>query len=434
MAAEFETALAYAKDNIDISFKLKDKQEETLKTVFAGRDCIAVLPTGYGKSLIFQLLPFLLQRDRPVPGIVIVVSPLNSLMQDQVISLCEKGVKACFLNCQGYAGNTFRIVTRHIVGDENDEREEGDGEPSETDVHAPVYVSMADLRKGVYNLVYAHPETLVNNKTVGTMLRSKIYQDSVCAVAIDEVHMISEWGPKFRTAFNKLSEVICIFPDAAHLALTATATPAAVKTLASNLQFTDHGLVTINPDRPNIYLEVKSRLPNIRKFDKLDDLIHPLAQELHSKLADFPVTIVYINNDADLGYSYQYVARYLGQDGYLPKDCPTPENRLFAQFNKDYTEAMKLHIIQELRKQSPKLRLVLATVALGMGLNAPSIARVMHFQPPTTLEKYFQEIGRAGRSGQPSSAVLFYNKSDIAANREDMTDAMVQYCVTKEYS
>ncbi|XP_046343725.2 ATP-dependent DNA helicase RecQ-like [Haliotis rufescens] len=112
MAAEFETALAYAKDNIDISFKLKDKQEETLKTVFAGRDCIAVLPTGYGKSLIFQLLPFLLQRDRPAPGIVIVVSPLNSLMQDQVISLCEKGVKACFLNCQVHRSDAVRTYKR----------------------------------------------------------------------------------------------------------------------------------------------------------------------------------------------------------------------------------------------------------------------------------------------------------------------------------
>ena len=89
------------------------------------------------------------------------------------------------------------------------------------------------------------------------------------------------------------------------------------------------------------------------------------------------------------------------------------ENRLFAQYHQVYTEDMKKFIVQELCKDRSKIRVVFATVALGMGLNAPHIRRVIHYKPPTSLEKYFQETGRAGRDGQPSTALLYYNNTDI---------------------
>lgn len=89
---------------------------------------------------------------------------------------------------------------------------------------------------------------------------------------------------------------------------------------------------------------------------------------------------------------------------------------------------MKQLIIQDVCKIMPTLRLVLATVALGMGLNAPSIQRIIHCRPPTTMEKYIQEIGRAGRNGQPSEALLYFNNSDISKARKRLTNAMVEYC------
>ena len=107
---------------------------------------------------------------------------------------------------------------------------------------------------------------------------------------------------------------------------------------------------------------------------------------------------------------------------------PLPENRLFAQFHKETTDKLKSHIVRELCKISSKLRLVFATVALGMGLDAPQIRHIIHYKPPTSVEQYFQETGRAGRDGQPALATLYYNNTDVRRNRPGMTDAMIQYC------
>lgn len=385
------------------------------------------MPTGYGKSVIFQCLPWLFQCKRGLqyPLITLVVSPLTSLMQDQVMTLCEKGIKACFLNCEGTHGSTYKL--------RGEEENDSDDDQDKTDVHASCSTSLIDLQRGAYNIIYAHPETLLNNKNISSMLRSKLYKQRVCAVVIDEVHMMSEWGMSFRKAFKKLSELVCIFPlpDTVHLAMTTTATPTAIKELVDDLQFTDTTTITVNPDRPNIKLEIQTRLPNIRKYEKLDELLHPLAQELRDLLTCFPLTIVYINQLEALGYCYQYIEDFLGEFSYFPVHDPIPENRLFAQFHKDYTSKMKAHIVCQLRKENPTLRLIFATVPLGMGLNAPGISRVIHFQPPTTLEKYLQEIGRAGRNGQQATAILYYNMSDIAPNRKGLSEEIRKFCLNK---
>ncbi|PJE77421.1 ATP-dependent DNA helicase RecQ [invertebrate metagenome] len=218
----------------------------------------------------------------------------------------------------------------------------------------------------------------------------------------------------------------CLFSRCPHLAVTATSSLSSILELTKTLQYENH--VTVNPDRPNIYIDKKPRLPNSKKTDKYDELIDPLAQELKIKLLDFPVTIVYVESLDALGYYYQYLNSTLKELQYHPSTDKTPESRLFAQYHTDYTQGMKSHILQELRKDNPHLRLVLATVALGMGLNAPSITRIVHCRPPTTLEKYLQEIGRAGRTGQNSTAILYYNKSDIAKNRKGLSPDMVNFC------
>ena len=129
-----------------------------------------------------------------------------------------------------------------------------------------------------------------------------------------------------------------------------------------------------------------------------------------------------------LAYCYQFTEEFMDCDAYEPADNSTPDNRIFAMFHKDYISRMKTHIITELRKPSPKIRLILATVALGMGLNAPSVNNIIHFRPPTSLEKYMQESRRAGRAGQSATTTLYFNNSDIATNRPGMTDDMRNYC------
>lgn len=234
-------------------------------------------------------------------------------------------------------------------------------------------------------------------------------------------------GDSFRPSFSKLGELTAIFPRIPHLALTATATPKCIGQLCDILQLRDVKLVTSNPYRPNIYYEIRTRLPNVKKYDKYDDLLKPLCTELKSLKSALPVTICYMDSLESLAYCHQFTEEFLGEDAYDPVE-QVPENRIFAMFHKDYTTRMKTHIITELRKPETKIRLILATVALGMGLNAPGVSHIMHFRPPTSLEKYMQESGRAGRGGQPSRATLYFNKSDIAANRPGMTDEMRLYC------
>ncbi|XP_069123906.1 ATP-dependent DNA helicase Q1-like [Argopecten irradians] len=414
--ADFDTCISFAKQAIGFGHTLKDKQLQSLKKLYNGNDVISVLPTGYGKSIIFQLLPWFFQRQHnlPLPGIVIVICPLNSIIQDQVISLRSKGIPACYLS-----GSSAKTFEREECA--SDEESEVDNDLTMTDT------DFEDLAKGRYNIIYSHPESILNKKFY-RLLRTKLYKDRVCCVVVDEVHMIAEWGEEFRPMFKKLGDLTCLFDSSPHLAVTATASPSSILDLAKTLQYQDHATVTMNPDRSNIYIEVKPRLPNSRKTDKFDELIDPLSCELKSKLLAFPVTIVYVENLEALGYYYQYLNSTLGELQYAPISNKIPEGRIFAQYHTEYTADMKTHILRELQKDNPHIRLVVATVALGMGLDSPSITRVIHCRPPTSLEKYLQEIGRAGRAGQKATAIMYHNKSDIAKNRTGMTAEMVKFC------
>ena len=199
-----------------------------------------------------------------------------------------------------------------------------------------------------------------------------------------------------------------------------------MQVLSKSLQYVNPVIIQINPDRPNLYLEIKPRLPNREKFTKYEEIIQSIAEELKLKRENFPLTIVYIESLEALGYFYQFLNYELKEDQYIGD--PIPENRIFGQFHKDYTNPTKQHIISELCKEVPTIRLVLATVALGMGLDVPGITQIIHCRPPTTLEKYFQEIGRAGRKGQKATALMYFNKNDLAKNRKGLSEAMVQYC------
>ncbi|XP_052071379.1 uncharacterized protein LOC127709745 [Mytilus californianus] len=410
--ASFEDCINFCKiesglfSSLDII--LKEKQLETLKALYFNKDCISVLPTGYGKSLIFQILPWFFQKklNRLQPMTVLVASPLNSLMQDQVLSLRKKGIKACSLNISGTKGITF---------------EEDDDTENELETDVP----FEQLQKGEYQILYVHPETF-SNKKFGKLMRSEAYQTNVCCIVIDEVHMISEWGESFRPEFMKLGELTCLFETAGHLALTATATPKALKELEVILNYRETTLIISNPDRPNIFLEVRRRLPNIRKVDKLDELIKPIAEQLYEQQSDFPLTVIYVENLESLGYYFRYLEYELKEKGYHGENIT--ENRMFAQYHSDYPETMKQHIVKDLCQSKPILRLVLATVALGMGLNAPSIRRIIHCRPPTTLEKYMQEIGRAGRNGDNAEAIMYFNNSDLSKARAGLTSSVIEYC------
>ena len=238
-------------------------------------------------------------------------------------------------------------------------------------------------------------------------------------------------GVEFRPDFKKVGELTCIFESDAHLALTATATVNLVKALENVLNYNSPDIVWANLDRPNIYIMIEKELPNINKIEKYDDMIMPVANELKEKLTNFPLTIMYVESLECLGYFYQYLAHELKEMQFCGE--PIPPNRIFAQYHNDYPNTMKQLIVSDLVKERSNLRLVLATVALGMGLNAPCIQRIIHCRPPTTMEKYMQEIGRAGPNGLEAEAIMFYNMSDVSKSRKGFTTAMREVFCLKIY-
>ena len=139
-----------------------------------------------------------------------------------------------------------------------------------------------------------------------------------------------------------------------------------------------------------------------------------MVGELLEKKTEYSMTLFYADTGM-INFSYAFIEKTMGRNQYI--GAPETENRLFAQYTQVYTDDMKRFIVTELCKENPKIRIVFATVALGMGLNAPHIRQVIYYKPPTSLEKYFQETGRAGGDGLKSTALLYYKGTYIRSNR-----------------
>ena len=206
---------------------------------------------------------------------------------------------------------------------------------------------------------------------------------------------------------------------------TATASPTAQQQLIKTLRLNHPKLITVNPDRPNIMYRKVFRPPSMDTEKHLESILTPMVEQLKEEKEAYPMTIFYTDTSV-ISFAYAFFEKYMGADQYVGSSVP--ENRLFAQYQQVYTDEMKQFIVKELCKDRSKIRLVFATVALGMGLNAPHIKHVVHYKPPTSLEKYFQETGRAGRDGQQSTALLYYNNTDIRSNRPGIENDIITYC------
>ncbi len=170
----------------------------------------------------------------------------------------------------------------------------------------------------------------------------------------------------------------------------------------------------------------QERLPSSRQMDDLDGLLNDIARGLRQEKLDYPITVMYCELEI-MSYAYRYMEEALQEEQYVGEPG-VPENRLFAMYHQAYTDKMKTHITCQLAKKASRVRFVIATVALGMGLDAPSIRKIIHFKSPTSIERYLQETGRAGRDGQPSDVTMYFNKTDLRSNRPGQQPAMVAYC------
>ena len=200
-----------------------------------------------------------------------------------------------------------------------------------------------------------------------------------------------------------------------------------LKNLEKTLLLTSCKTLSVNPNRANIYLEKKVRLSNHFGSESYRAILEPIAQELVIQREKDPMTIIYLKLKY-CGYAYSLFEKVLKDNQYVG-DSKEPAGRLFAQFHSPQTDRMKKELITEIKKEDSRVRVIFATSALGMGVDSPYVTSVIHISPPSTLEAYMQEIGRAGRTvGIQAKAALYYNNSDISKNKLHITQSMNDYC------
>jgi ATP-dependent DNA helicase RecQ len=325
--------------------EFRPHQAEIIGEIVGGRDVFGVMATGGGKSLCYQL-PALL-RD----GTAVVISPLISLMKDQVDAARANGIAAAALNSSLDA-------------------------PQRRAIHS-------DLRTGKLKLLYIAPERLAVNGFLDTLVGLRL-----SLFCVDEAHCISEWGHDFRPDYLKLSGITERFPGVPVVAFTATATEHVQQDIVARMGLRNPFVLRASFNRPNLTLDVRRKS---KVNDQLLDFIggHPDASG-----------IIYRRTRK----SVEQTAAFLQQKGVDARG-----------YHAGLEDAERTGIQEAFQRD--EARVIVATVAFGMGIDKPDIRYVLHADLPKNIESYYQEIGRAGRDGDAAECVLFFAPGDIAKVR-----------------
>jgi ATP-dependent DNA helicase RecQ len=325
-------------------------QEDVLGATFAGKDVLAVMPTGSGKSLCFQL-PAIVRG-----GLTLVVSPLIALMRDQVAQLRELGVEAASLNSSSDADERRRAAQ--------------------------------GLDDRSLRLLYVAPERLLRDDIVTALGRAQID-----LLAIDEAHCVSQWGHDFRPEYLRLREVVEALNGVQTIAVTATADAPTRAEIAGKLFVRRPQVFVRSFDRPNLFLAMRPKSDATRQLvDKLD--------------------------------------AHRGESGIVYCASRRRTEELAAEFGRAGRRALPYHAgldhVLRARNQDAFLReddcVVCATVAFGMGIDKPDVRFVFHADMPSSIEAYYQEIGRAGRDGLPADTFTLYGAGDIELRRRQILE------------
>jgi len=322
-------------------------QSQVVAEVLAGRDVMAVLPTGGGKSVCYQI-PAMLR-----PGVGLVVSPLIALMTDQVEALKQQGVAAARLD-SGVSMEERSAIWRAA-------------------------------RSGELDLLYVSPEGLA----AGSMLE-RLSEIDLSLIAIDEAHCVSQWGHDFRPDYRSLGRLAEIFPGVPRIAVTATADARTREDILASLRLGEARVFVDSFARPNLQLSAERKINGSRA--RTDAAVVELVRERRGKSG-----VVYCGS----------------RDG-----C----ERVAQTLRDGGVNAIAYHAGFDARDRDKRLErflaedgaVMVATIAFGMGVDKPDVRFVIHADPPGSLEAYWQEIGRAGRDGEPAEGITLYGPSDIA--------------------
>ncbi len=319
-------------------------QPEVIASILEGRPTLAVMPTGSGKSLCYQLPAVMLD------GITVVVSPLVALIRDQIRALESRGIAA-------------RSITSH-------------------DDHSARTRALKEIREGRLDLVYVAPERFRSSAFVEALRAANI-----AMFAVDEAHCISQWGHDFRPDYARLGDVIAELRPERVAALTATATPAVREDICLRLQLSRPNVIVTGFDRENLELRVVETRKRTAKLARVTEALEAVTSG---------AAIVYVatRKKAD------EVASALGDVGF-------DAHAYHAGMSGSERRRVELHFDAAPRP------VVVATTAFGMGIDRADVRAVVHFQIPGAPEAYYQEVGRAGRDGQPAVGLLVWDQADL---------------------
>jgi ATP-dependent DNA helicase RecQ len=334
-------------------------QERIIRMLLESRDVLAVLPTGAGKSLVFQLTAQLL------PGLTVVVSPLIALMKDQAESVEQSGLAAGVINSTRTAS----------------ERE----------------ADLTAAERGELKLLYVTPERFQNGE-----FTERLRAIGVSLLAVDEAHCVSEWGHDFRPSYLRLKQAAEQLDRPILLALTATASPWIRRDVAERLGMRDPVVVVYGLDRPNLFVEVRGVQSEAEDARVLRELLHAEAEE-------YPADLSSRLGKAMQGSGIIYCLTTAAAEetaGWL-REWGIP-----ADFYHGQRSAAERERAQE-AFMAGEIRVIAATSAFGLGIDKPDVRFVIHRDVPASVDEYYQEAGRAGRDGALARCTLIYRAADL---------------------
>ncbi len=328
---------------------LRTGQEELINGILAGRDVLGIMPTGAGKSLCYQLPALILK------GITLVISPLISLMSDQVKALNQAGVHAAYIN-SSLTENQIRMALSYAS-------------------------------QGRYKIIYVAPERLNTPRFLDFACNADISM-----LTVDEAHCISQWGQDFRPSYLEIAGFLTRLPRRPIVsAFTATATERVKNDIVASLGLNNPVTMVTGFDRPNLFFRVVTRKGGSQKDNSIINYVKKHEDESG---------IIYCATKKNVDKLYTLLNEQGISAGRYHAGLSNDERK---QNQEDFTY--------------DRIRVMVATNAFGMGIDKSNVRYVLHYNMPQSLEYYYQEAGRAGRDGEEAECVLFFSKQDIMINK-----------------